>query len=114
MTFNTMFFILMCLGLIEALKKSRICANCRYFISQNHAIYGKCLLFPKKYENVNEYKKQRELIEFLVTGYEKPKENKQSEYYFCSTARDSENMCGKEGKLFENKNYNPHDKWLDF
>ena len=103
----------MCLGLIEALQKSRICVNCRYFINQNDLTYGKCLLFPKKNPPENEYKKQKELIDFLVSGYEKPKKPKERDYYFCSTARDSENMCGKEGKLFENINYDYNHKWLD-
>lgn len=98
----------MCLGLIEALQKPRICENCRYFINQNDLSYSKCLLFPK-----NEYKTQKELIKFLVTGYETQKKPKEYDYFFCSTAREFENMCGKEGKLFENKNYNYNDKWLD-
>jgi hypothetical protein len=35
---------------------------------------------------------------FLVDGI-----IKKPEYYYCSTARQNDNMCGKDGKLYEKK-----------
>jgi hypothetical protein len=50
--------------------------------------YGKCSLFPTKERG---YK-------FLVDGKEDP-----TEYYYCSTARSSDDMCGVEGKKYVRK-----------
>lgn len=52
--------------------------------------YGKCTNFPK--ENENFY--------YLVNG--KAETNFQ-DYYYCSTARSVDDMCGPAGKLFKNK-----------
>ena len=80
----------------------KICTKCKYFIHNDKLIYGKCALFPKiDYENL--LQKRKDLYEFLVTGYEKPKEHKPVEYFFCSTTRECENMCGKEGKKYEER-----------
>jgi hypothetical protein len=35
----------------------------------------------------------------LVTGIK----NKEEFYYFCSTSRNFEHMCGKEGRFYEKK-----------
>lgn len=67
-------------------------------------MYGKCILF-KYEEQISEYEKRQELLEFLVTGYEK-KKPKEPQYFYCSTARDNENMCGKEGKRYEDRRLN--------
>ena len=59
----------------------KICTKCKYFIHDDDLIYGKCALFPKiEYENL--YQKRKDFYEFLVTGYEKPKEHKSIEYFF--------------------------------
>jgi hypothetical protein len=67
----------------------KLCVNCKFFRSNyiNGNSYGKCSLFPKT-----------ELEIDLVTGIKKdPK------YQFCSIARDYEDLCGKEGKKYEEK-----------
>ena len=65
---------------------TKICINCKYFISDNrNGIFGKCSFFPTSEGKVN----------LLVTGVNK------DEYYFCSTARDSNDMCGEEGKYYK-------------
>lgn len=72
----------------------KICANCKFFkkdiITGN--TFGKCLLFPKTEEKI---------IEYLVTGIQK-----NVDYYYCSTARNSDNMCGKKGIKYEDKRKN--------
>jgi len=67
----------------------KICINCKHFIPDyGTGIYGRCLLFPTKEHAVN----------FLVNGV-----IDKDEYYFCSTSRSSSDMCGIEGKMYENK-----------
>ena len=70
--------------------RAKICINCKHFVSSNNNNneYGKCSLFPRS-ENK---------ITALVTGIHKP-----DDYYYCSTARDFDTMCGKEGTCFEKK-----------
>ena len=65
----------------------KFCINCKFFKKKfgSDDKYAKCLLFT----NI-QYDK-----DYLVTGL------KHIDYYFCSTARDCDNMCGKEGKMFK-------------
>ena len=77
--------------------KPKLCINCKHFIPDNNNIniygkdsnniYGKCSLFPKEESKFN----------FLVNGI-----NEQM-YYFCSTARQNEHMCGEKGNLYKKK-----------
>jgi hypothetical protein len=48
--------------------------------------FGKCSAFRKN----TDYNK----IDYLVSGKQK------IEYKFCSTARENEDLCGKEGKMY--------------
>jgi hypothetical protein len=67
----------------------KLCINCKHFIPDcNTGKYGRCLLFPTKEHAVN----------FLVNGV-----IDKDEYYFCSTSRSSSDMCGIEGKMYENE-----------
>jgi hypothetical protein len=52
--------------------------------------YGKCSLYPK--EDDIDYS--------FVTGNNY---NKNIDYHYCSTSRKFEDMCGKEGKFYEEK-----------
>jgi hypothetical protein len=86
--------------------KPKLCINCKYFVkdtknnnaNDNYAndnyvsdnnIYAKCSFFPKKENTIN----------FLVTG------NNMNEYYYCSTSRSSEHMCGEAGKMYKKKRH---------
>jgi hypothetical protein len=72
--------------------KPKFCINCKYFITDNdNGKFGKCSLFTEK-EKINFYT--------LVNGIS---ENKNIEYYYCATARQTEDMCGKEGKMYKRK-----------
>jgi hypothetical protein len=88
------FFLIICSIILPVLclKKTtpKLCVNCKFFINSVTCDnkYGKCSLFPKK-ENS---------IDFLVSGVVDD-----TYYSFCSTARTYDNMCGKEGKKYENK-----------
>jgi hypothetical protein len=72
----------------------KFCIDCKFFtkdfISSNK--FGKCSLHPV--DKNNKY--------FLVDGTKEKNNN----LYHCSTARNYEDMCGKEGKYFVKKNNN--------
>ena len=70
--------------------KPKLCIDCKFFrisdFSKNTK-FGKCLLFPQT--NDDDF--------VLVNGHR----NNHQEYYYCSTSRKYDNMCGKEGKYYE-------------
>ena len=71
--------------------KPNLCINCKYFINDNgNGKFGKCSLFPKQNVNNN----------YLVNGINDINEN---EYFYCSTSRDTNSMCGEEGKYYKKK-----------
>ena len=68
--------------------KPKLCINCKHFITDNDTgKYGKCSLFERKEGKIN----------FLVNGIN------EKEYYYCNTLRDTNNMCGEEGKYYKKK-----------
>jgi hypothetical protein len=70
--------------------KPKLCINCKYFFSNFKTDkFGRCLLFQKEENNI--YK--------LVNG----NHENNNEYHFCATAREIENMCGKEGKMYKKR-----------
>jgi hypothetical protein len=82
------FFSILTSPLSVEATKPKLCINCKHFIpSGTNLEYSKCAYFPSKAAKVN----------FLVNGiYE-------NDYYYCSTVRDSNNMCGEEGKMYKKK-----------
>ena len=83
-------FLFLFFVLSYSMKLPKLCINCKHFINNNnnHTKFGKCaLLF--KYENSYS----------LVNGDDDIEMN----HYYCNTARNHENLCGKEGKLYERK-----------
>jgi len=84
MMFCSILFIFL---LANSLKlKTKFCVNCKYFIKGNTKDeYGKCSMF------------QKENIHFLVNG------NKNNDYYYyCTTARSNQDMCGVNGTKYKN------------
>lgn len=75
--------------------KPKFCINCKYLIPDNvlgsQSLYSRCLKFPKKSQNN---------VDYLVSG-ERKKDF--TIYYYCTIARDQEDMCGKEGKGYRRK-----------
>jgi hypothetical protein len=70
--------------------KPNLCINCKHFIpDNNNGKFGKCSFFKIKEFNTD----------FLVNGIS----NEEDNYYFCSTSRNSNNMCGEEGKYYKKK-----------
>jgi hypothetical protein len=79
----------------------KFCVNCKFFrnsfisdIKMRDNKYGKCAFFPIESKKCS--------TEFLVTGV---KQN--CDYFYCSTAREYENMCGKEGVKYEKNDKEP-------
>jgi len=70
--------------------KPKLCVNCKYFITDNDTgKFGKCSLFPKKENDI--YR--------LVNGIHEDN----IEYNYCSSSRELEHRCGKEGKMYKKK-----------
>ena len=75
--------------------KPKLCIDCKFFRKykfSNDNNYGKCSFFRESIIDDDNH--------YLVTGIEKDKEEL---YYFCSTSRNFQHMCGKEGKFYEKK-----------
>lgn len=73
---------------IVSLKQSppKLCIHCKHLIEDNRAIsHSKCSVFPKIDDT------------YFVTGIH------EKLHYYCSTARQHDDMCGKEGKHYKKK-----------
>lgn len=82
-------FIINCSSLKEI--KPNFCYNCKYLIKDSKNIeFSKCSIYPIIREDHN----------YLVTGII---ENNEIEYTYCSIARNSNTMCGEEGKNHKRK-----------
>jgi hypothetical protein len=70
----------------------KFCVDCKFYKKDffTFSEFGKCTLFPVPKDN--DY--------FLVNGN---KNDNNIEYHYCSTARNSDRMCGEEGKFYEKK-----------
>ena len=73
--------------------KPKLCIDCKFFRNDFFAgsSFGKCSMFPIQKDH-NEYD--------LVTG---AKRFTTHDYSYCSTSRKFDDMCGKDGKLYEKK-----------
>lgn len=73
--------------------KPNLCVDCKFFrktfLLPNRL--GKCALFP--------YIKEQEASTFLVDGIS----FSTIDYEYCSIVREYRDICGKEGKKFQNK-----------
>jgi hypothetical protein len=74
--------------------KPKFCINCKYFIEYNiDNKYSKCSFFKREEED-------KPNIFTLVNGIG---QKKSIEYHYCYTSRQTEDMCGKEGKMYKRK-----------
>ena len=70
--------------------KPKLCIKCKYFITDNDTgKFGKCSLFPRKENDIYN----------LVNGINADN----IDYNYCSTSRELEHRCGKEGKMYKRK-----------
>ena len=74
---------------VAALENPKLCKNCKHFIKNDwNDYYSKCAVFPR-IETSNL---------FLINGKH---EEDFIDYLYCSTVREFDTMCGKEGKLYK-------------
>jgi hypothetical protein len=72
---------------IQSKIQPKICVNCKFFMPpQQYSAneYGKCALFP--------YRSSKFLVDGVIRDHE---------YNYCSTAREHDDLCGKEGKKYK-------------
>jgi hypothetical protein len=77
--------------------------NCKIIDFDKYALeYSRCTFFPK---NNNISLDDENFNKYLVTGKSKIKKNslRLFDYNYCTTARNDENMCGKDGLKFQEK-----------
>ena len=89
------------------------CVNCRFFLKPIPPLsseFSKCILYPKYNLDLKELKekKKKDYIDLLVSGYDKKSKYFDIDYHYCCYARNSEKMCGKEGRNFKPFNFTPH------
>ena len=97
-----LFMLLQCYGFQErrdflktvplfAVPNEKFCKDCKFFKKDffSETKYGHCSRFPFQLTN-----------NYLVDGV---KDTSPTSYYFCSTARSSDDMCGPEGKYFSSR-----------
>jgi hypothetical protein len=71
--------------------KPKLCINCKHFIPDDDSgEFSRCSFFPHVHRKIN----------YLVNGINKIDKG---DFYYCSTARSSDNMCGIEGKSYVKK-----------
>jgi len=92
--FNKMHYFIILFSLFVPIFsfEPRLCINCKHFNKKlfGDNKYGKCDLFPREIIN----------WDYLVDG----SNNKPVvDYYYCSTARSSQDMCGEKGFYFVKK-----------
>lgn len=96
--------LFMCVSIASSLNVNRnFCVECKYFKKDRQYFLGtsngKCALFPI-IDSFIKGDDDSEKIEYLVSG----KINDDIDYTDCVSARQSETMCGPEGKFFKKKN----------
>lgn len=96
------FILLAIMFITTKSSQTKICLNCRFSTTS-----GKCLLFPKIDEDYK-YNRKIALNNFLVTGQKNDikeinKIKEKIDYFYCSTAREFNDMCGERGTKHKNK-----------
>ena len=94
------YFFIIVLTLISLSNSTnpKLCVDCKFFKRDLFGNkFGKCSLFEK-----TEIADNDNYNDFLVDGIVR---RKKVEYHYCSTARQCDDMCGKDGKLYEKNNF---------
>jgi hypothetical protein len=94
---NFIILIICCIGLpVISLRPTqpKLCINCKYFIPDivtdtisDVSTFSKCSLFPTKRGKINY------LVNGIITY----------DYFYCSTSREFNDMCGEEGKYYKKR-----------
>ena len=87
--------IILLFTLFVSCYSTKFCHQCKHFRRSPGLLY-----FNTAFAHCSMYSKVDENNDYLVTGNIN---NIKDDYYFCSTARSIESMCGVVGKKFEKK-----------
>jgi len=97
-----LFFIFLFIIPLSLSIEIKACVNCKHVILEIKDIYySKCFLFPKVTKE-NEFEKNKKMLELAVTGIGELTVEPQT-FFYCSTAREYDDMCGLTGSKFEKK-----------
>jgi len=103
-------FRILCIGLFIqfAVASNKLCTNCKhYMVVHSNALLniGKCRAFPKWYDSETTMERKRDDMlmskDHHTTVFEG--NDTTADYFYCSTARAFNCMCGKEGIMFEER-----------
>jgi hypothetical protein len=84
--------------------ENKKCINCKHFIKNNqHLLYSKCFLFPQIGKYLNDKEKNKYIIDNVVTGITYSPNSIPDPFFYCTTAREFDFMCGIEGKKYDGK-----------
>lgn len=97
-----LFFIFLIIIPLSLSIEIKACVNCKHVIIDPDIYYSKCFLFPKVTKE-NEFEKNKKMLELAVTGIGEIPDVQPNTFYYCSTAREINNMCGLTGSKFEKK-----------
>jgi hypothetical protein len=97
-----LFFIFLCIIPLSLSIEIKACVNCKHVIIDQNIYYSKCFLFPKVTKE-NEFEKKKKMLELAVTGIGEIPDVQPNTFYYCSTAREIDNMCGLIGSKFHKR-----------
>jgi len=92
-----------CLTGLFLSEATKICANCKHHIKNVMTINPsyKCALFEKAEDIYDVREREKNHLQYLITGIKIDRPDKPKDYFFCETARGFDSMCGLEGNKFE-------------
>ena len=92
-----------CLTVLSFCQATKFCANCKYYMKtiNTFPVLEKCKLFVKPEDPEELRQKDRDHLQYLVSGIKINRPEPPKEYFYCETARTSGYMCGLEGHKFE-------------
>jgi hypothetical protein len=96
-----MLCVVLVVALVFGTSSMHLCTNCK-----NHLPGDKCRAFPKTLDaEITMFRKRDEMLkskQYVAVATAAPDTN--DEYFYCSTARNLESMCGMFGQMFISKN----------
>ena len=108
MLYIILFTGILCIYSLQPYNTQKKCVNCEFFLkkqispfhwdtdSNHRSDYGKCSLFKKDNKRYN----KNTTVNHYVVGEELPNDG---DYFYCTTARSFNDMCGADGRFYRQK-----------